>query len=413
MHSERPIDSCAGNTQGVDHQLNRVIALLYDAASDKDKWPDFLEALAVCFNAPVGHFINIDPTLTHLNFSLLYGADERLAKLYGRPGDTSMLPVMRRYEDHLVSLMPSDPRIAFSHSHPNRAFSCREVLVTDEIHNSAMYREHLQHTNIEYSLLVSVPGDNNRQIGAGLFRGREEQAFTKREVERFGLLVPHLRRAVVIQTRFAIYNAERMMGLEALDSFPIGILILDEQVHVRHTNRAAQDLLIENDGLGLFGNKPIFKDTRLVHKVFDYVRTSANGFRAKNPPPGTAFTVKRKADRSPLQGLMTPLWGNYLRYEPHGSAEPLVILYLTDPEVPQETPVEHIQRLFGLTAAEAKVVERLVAGETVATIAAELDIKEDTVRGHLKSAYAKTGVKGQADLVRLVLSSPLASFAGK
>ncbi len=62
-----------------------------------------------------------------------------------------------------------------------------------------------------------------------------------------------------------------------------------------------------------------------------------------------------------------------------------------------------LQEQHGLTRAEARVATRLAAGKTVADIAAELGVSVETVRTHLKRAYHKTGVRRQAELVRLVL----------
>jgi DNA-binding CsgD family transcriptional regulator len=62
-----------------------------------------------------------------------------------------------------------------------------------------------------------------------------------------------------------------------------------------------------------------------------------------------------------------------------------------------------LQRAHGLTRAEARVVSRLASGLDVPAIAAELRVSVETVRSHLKHAYAKTGTKRQAELVRMVL----------
>jgi DNA-binding CsgD family transcriptional regulator len=65
-----------------------------------------------------------------------------------------------------------------------------------------------------------------------------------------------------------------------------------------------------------------------------------------------------------------------------------------------------LQRKFGLTLAEARVAVRLAGGLRVVDIARELGSSPGTVRCHLKAAYAKTGARSQATLVRLVLGAP-------
>ncbi|MFW6049846.1 MAG: helix-turn-helix transcriptional regulator [Myxococcota bacterium] len=66
--------------------------------------------------------------------------------------------------------------------------------------------------------------------------------------------------------------------------------------------------------------------------------------------------------------------------------------------------VQDLQRAHGLTRAEARVAVRIGEGKAVPDIAEELGISVQTVRTHLKRAYAKTGARRQAELARLVLA---------
>jgi DNA-binding CsgD family transcriptional regulator len=60
--------------------------------------------------------------------------------------------------------------------------------------------------------------------------------------------------------------------------------------------------------------------------------------------------------------------------------------------------------LFGLTAAEAGVLESVVAGRTNAETAQTLGISLATVKTHLQHMFDKTDVRRQADLVARVYS---------
>lgn len=61
-----------------------------------------------------------------------------------------------------------------------------------------------------------------------------------------------------------------------------------------------------------------------------------------------------------------------------------------------------LPELDRLSPREAEVLEQLLAGHRVATIARELEVSEHTVRNHLKSMFRKLGVHSQAELVGLV-----------
>ena len=59
-------------------------------------------------------------------------------------------------------------------------------------------------------------------------------------------------------------------------------------------------------------------------------------------------------------------------------------------------------RLGKLTSREWAVLTRLLDGQRVSAIAAELYLSQSTVRNHLSSIYAKLGVQRQVDLIRLM-----------
>lgn len=61
--------------------------------------------------------------------------------------------------------------------------------------------------------------------------------------------------------------------------------------------------------------------------------------------------------------------------------------------------------LFGLTLREAELALHLAGGETLSGAAARLGITEQTARFYSKRIYAKTGVSGQGNLIRRVLTS--------
>ena len=85
---------------------------------------------------------------------------------------------------------------------------------------------------------------------------------------------------------------------------------------------------------------------------------------------------------------------------------PVVFVLITDPEAAATRPRDMIMKMFGLSASEAGVAERLMLGDSPEQTAGHLGLKVSTVRWHLGSIYRKTGTSGQTQLVRLLLSVP-------
>ncbi len=87
--------------------------------------------------------------------------------------------------------------------------------------------------------------------------------------------------------------------------------------------------------------------------------------------------------------------------------DPAAIVYIFDPGTPNDQTLAPLAKWYGLSAAEARLVKMLVAGRSVAEMAEREAIKRDSVRTYLKNIFRKTSTKSQADLVRLMMTSPV------
>ena len=61
-----------------------------------------------------------------------------------------------------------------------------------------------------------------------------------------------------------------------------------------------------------------------------------------------------------------------------------------------------LPEMAALTARQWEVLSRLLVGDRVPTIAADLFISQSTVRNHLAAIYELFGVHSQAELIKLV-----------
>jgi DNA-binding CsgD family transcriptional regulator len=75
-------------------------------------------------------------------------------------------------------------------------------------------------------------------------------------------------------------------------------------------------------------------------------------------------------------------------------------------DVSRQSETAHINRCstrFDLTTAQARLALYLAEGGTISEYAETMGVKTSTVRTHLKSIFAKTGVKRQTELAILML----------
>ena len=72
--------------------------------------------------------------------------------------------------------------------------------------------------------------------------------------------------------------------------------------------------------------------------------------------------------------------------------------------LPQFTTTQ-LKDLFGFTAAESRVANALLAGQSVEEISQASQVRRDTVRAHVKRMLAKTGSRRQSDLQKLLVKA--------
>ena len=77
-------------------------------------------------------------------------------------------------------------------------------------------------------------------------------------------------------------------------------------------------------------------------------------------------------------------------------------LLIVDPRRARADRRQILQRLHGLTAAEASLAELLCDGLTLAEAAAQLGKRISTMRTHLSNLMNKTGTKRQGQLIAVL-----------
>ena len=80
-------------------------------------------------------------------------------------------------------------------------------------------------------------------------------------------------------------------------------------------------------------------------------------------------------------------------------------VFINETQSPEPPSEEQIMDRFGTTRMESKVAHHLARGLRVGAIAQDLGIAVQTVRGHLKQIFSKTGAHRQVELVALLLSA--------
>src|SRR5690606_42009471 len=76
-----------------------------------------------------------------------------------------------------------------------------------------------------------------------------ERDFSERAKALCQSLLPHLRRAVTLHSRIERIETERLMYSTTMDRMLVGTVIFDEKGAIMRTNRIADEVLAEKDGI--------------------------------------------------------------------------------------------------------------------------------------------------------------------
>lgn len=188
-----------------------------------------------------------------------------------------------------------------------------------------------------------------------------------------------------------------------LDQIMLGIVLVNEDCSVRFINRPALGITEKNDGLRYFRNELSANHPDERIKLKDSVRDVINIAKEDRIEMCCSLTVSRESSNCPYILLIK----NHFDLDMAPSFEPCAMVLITDPSRPFEASERYLHKLFDLTLAESKLVKLILADRSVKEAADELGIAPNTARKHLMAIFNKTGTKRQAQLVRLIMSTPL------
>lgn len=91
-----------------------------------------------------------------------------------------------------------------------------------------------------------------------------------------------------------------------------------------------------------------------------------------------------------------------------GNKRPVAIVYVSGDRRSQADRCDQLVDLFGLLPSEARLAWMLAQATSISEAAQALGLTVETARNYSKKIYAKTGARGHAELVRIILTSVLA-----
>ena len=181
-----------------------------------------------------------------------------------------------------------------------------------------------------------------------------------------------------------------------LDHLSAGVALLDRKLHVRFANKAFRAMA--NDGALALRGRTLSSAWPSSARQFDRMTRSA-----LLGEPGGTMAIPHPDDGRLITIRVTPAHGRaFDGLSGLGHSDSAAIIFMLDPGRPSTLPPEWIVDAYQLTMAEAQVALEASLGRSVSAIGLRLKVSPNTVKTHLRRVFAKTGVRGQAELVGLI-----------
>jgi hypothetical protein len=229
----------------------------------------------------------------------------------------------------------------------------------------------------------------------GIFQSAHCRNYDDDDIACLERLTPHLTRALQIRRLF-LQNQARGKALESIvDRNETAMIGLHGDGPALFVNGTARALAAAHDGLGLDRQGRLVAADRAAA-----MRLAALQADVARGGAGGLVRIPRPSGRLPYVVLVSPLpSGDDLFPNSLGG----VLFAIHDP-ARRKTPTERrIAELLHIPVGAAKVVQAILKGVDLKDYADRAGISMNTVRFHLKTAFARTGTRSQAELVRIAL----------
>jgi DNA-binding CsgD family transcriptional regulator len=368
-------------------ELSELLATLYAAPLEPQKWQVFFDRLSRLMNISSGYFIS--------------GSLNRGYEVLAGGGLAFNPETARLYNEYYVSV---DPFAVPALLNPRVAVIRGEELVSQhQLLESELYNDLLRSNEMESMTMLSCASTIERVDVMPVWRRKQDGPMDDVSIALLETLLPHACIALQVRRSLQRANVQNHFTELVLEAVAAAAFLVSTAGNVLHMNELAVTLLHKGDGLRLEGTSLTAwspKDRERLSLLI--AGTASASTKPAHIAQGGALPISRPGAQHPLHVSVLPV--------PERSRSivgiPCALVFVTDPDASPKSRADCMRMLYGLTPTESRLADLLLEGLEVRGIADRLGITIETARFHLKRVLAKTGTRRQTELMRLMLSIP-------
>lgn len=273
-----------------------------------------------------------------------------------------------------------------------------DMFTAEEMDRDPMYA-FMRSQNLGWCVGSTIQVPNGDTLILAFERAYDEGPFTAERISYIESFRPHLTRAALLSARLGFERAKA--ASEAMGLIGLATAVIGRSKRLLAANSLFEALI-----------PACFKDgsarVQLIDQKADaLLATALDRVLAESKIADIfSFPVKAAEERSAFVLHVVPV-----RRAANDIFSDASCLLMATPVIRKEAPqISLLQGLFDLSAAEAKLVRGLASGGSLSELALQSGLSTETLRTHLKSVFAKTGLNRQSDLVALVSGLSLTSL---
>jgi DNA-binding CsgD family transcriptional regulator/PAS domain-containing protein len=363
--------------------LSMLICDIYDAALNPALWPGVLGKAAQFIGGPSATLFSKD-------------ANRKSGHIYYDDGGIDPQYV-QLYFDKYVKLDPATTGHYFAEL--EQPVATADLVPYEEFLESRLYREWARPQGLVDFLSAVLDKSTTSVALFGVFRHESQGVVDDEMRTRMRLVVPHIRRALLIGKTIDLKTAEAATFADTFDGLTAGMLLVDANGRIVHANAAAQALLAAGDVLRAADGRLVTGDAendRVLRKIF----SAADSGDAAIGIKGIAVPLNKRDGECYVAHVLPLTSGTRRGASAAYTAAAALFVHKADLQTP--SPPEVIAKHYRLTPTELRVLLAIVEVGGVPEVAEALGIAETTVKTHLGRLYEKTGTARQGELVKLV-----------
>jgi DNA-binding CsgD family transcriptional regulator len=363
--------------------ISLLIGDIYDAVCDPSLWIRVLGGAAQFVGAQAGALLWRNAVSRSADVVHTFGIEapyaqsyaERYAKL-----DPTTTPMFLREVGEVVSTT--------------------DLVPYSEFRGTRFYKEWAQPQGLIDQVQANLDKSATSFVHLSFWRNSDNGMVDEAARERMRLIVPHLRRAVLVGNLIDYRAAEAATFGDALDGIGAGLFFVDASGRIVHANASGHAMLADGALLRVNAGRLAPNDVNAEQGLYEIFSMAESGDDAALGTRGVAVPLAAR-DGEHYVAHVLPLTAG-ARRQAGAAYTAVAAMFVHKAALDMPSLQEVIAKLYKLTPTELRVLFAIVQVGGAPEVAEAMGISHSTVKTHLRRLFAKTGTDRQAELVKLV-----------